>query len=101
MTQIAWMYSPYGVRIGDNCRIMPNVMLGSSFKNGVSDVQPPSVGNNVFIGTGAVVLENIHVGDNTIIGANAVVIKDVRSNSYALGVPARIYSIHTEDVSNN
>ena len=49
----------------------------------------PTIGNNVFIGSGAKVLGNILVGDNVKIGANAVVLKDVRANSTVVGIPAK------------
>lgn len=47
----------------------------------------PTIGNNVTICTGAVVLGPIHVGDGSIIGANATIVKDVPANSVI--VPAR------------
>lgn len=47
----------------------------------------PTIGNNVTICTGAVVLGPIHVGDSSIIGANAAIVKDVPANSVI--VPAR------------
>lgn len=37
----------------------------------------PSIGDNVFIGCGACVLENISIGNNVKIGANTVVLKNV------------------------
>lgn len=80
----------YKAKIGRNCRILPNVMIGSKFVNGLPDEQPPVIGDNVFIGTGAVVAGNITIGDNAIIGANAVVLQDVPDNHYAVGVPAKI-----------
>ena len=83
----------YNAVIGKNCRIMPNVMIGSKFPNGKSDAKPPVIGNNVFIGAGAVVIGDIKIGDNVIIGANAVVTKDIPSNHYAVGIPARYFPI--------
>lgn len=80
----------YNAKIGRDCRILPNVMIGSKFAGGLPDAQPPKIGNNVFIGTGAVVIGNIHVGDDVIIGANSVVTKDVPDNCYAVGSPAII-----------
>lgn len=85
----------YNARIGRDCKIFPNVMIGSKFGKEQINTQPPVIGNNVLIGTGAVVIGNIHVGDNAIIGANAVVITDVPDNMCAFGVPAKIV---TKDV---
>lgn len=48
-----------------------------------------SVGNDVWIGANAVILDNIKIGDGAIIGAGAVVTKDVPEYSIVGGVPAR------------
>ena len=80
----------YNAKIGRECRILPNVMIGSKFAGGLPDAQPPTIGNNVFIGTGAVVIGNIRVGDDVLIGANSIVTKDVPDNCYAVGSPAVI-----------
>lgn len=80
----------YNAKIGKGCRILPNVMIGSKFAGGMPDAQTPVIGDNVFIGTGAVIVGNIIIGDNVIIGANAVVTKDVPDNHYAVGIPAKI-----------
>lgn len=50
----------------------------------------PVIGDNVFIGAGAVVCGGITIGDNVQIGANAVVMKDVPSNCTVVGNPAII-----------
>ena len=72
--------------IGDNVTLFHNVTLG-----GISFEQAkrhPTIGNNVLIGTGAIVLGNIAIGNNVKIGAGAVVLKDVKSNSTVVGIPA-------------
>ena len=80
----------FDAKIGKNCKILPNVMIGSKFANGIPDAEPPVIGDNVFIGTGAVVIGRIHIGNNVIIGANSVVTRDVPENSIAVGSPAKI-----------
>lgn len=80
----------YKAQIGQNCWILPNVMIGSKFAGGMPDAEPPLIGDNVFIGTGAVIIGPIHIGNNVIVGANAVVTKDVPDNHYAVGSPAII-----------
>lgn len=50
----------------------------------------PTIGDNVFIGVGAVVCGPIKIGDNVQIGANAVVMKDVPPNCTVIGNPAII-----------
>lgn len=80
----------YKAKIGKNCRILPNVMIGSKFEKGMPDEKVPVIGDNVFIGTGAIIIGNIQIGDNVIIAANSVVTKNVPNNSYAVGIPAEI-----------
>lgn len=80
----------FDARIGQNCRILPNVVIGSKFASGIPDAEPPVIGDNVFIGTGAVVIGNIHVGNNVIIGANSVITRDIPDNCVAVGIPATI-----------
>ncbi|MGB4256363.1 MAG: DapH/DapD/GlmU-related protein [Phycisphaerae bacterium] len=56
----------------------------------ISLLAPIRVGNNVFIGYGAIILAGVTIGDNVVIGAGAVVTKDIPSNSVAAGVPPRV-----------
>lgn len=81
----------FDAKIGNNCRILPNVMIGSKFANGIPDAEPSVIGDNIFIGTSAVVIGRIHIGNNVIIGANSVVTRDVPENSIAVGSPAKIW----------
>ena len=57
-------------------------------------ITPPSrpiiVGDNVWIGTRAIILPGVTIGDGAVIGAGAVVTKDVPARSVAAGNPARI-----------
>jgi acetyltransferase-like isoleucine patch superfamily enzyme len=46
--------------------------------------------DNVWIGTGARILDGVHIGENTIVGAGSVVSRDVPANSMVLGNPARV-----------
>jgi acetyltransferase-like isoleucine patch superfamily enzyme len=48
------------------------------------------IGNNVHIGTNAIVMPNVTIGDNCIIGCGAIVTRDIPGNSIAAGVPARV-----------
>lgn len=72
--------------IGDNCHIDQNVTLGGTSKK----IKVPVLGDNVYVGAGAVILGPVTIGDDVVIGANAVVIKDIPSGSLVVGVPARI-----------
>lgn len=74
--------------IGDNVTLFHGVTLGGTGKE--KGKRHPTIGNNVFIGSGAKVLGNIVIGDNVKIGANAVVLKNIPNNTTAVGVPVRI-----------
>ena len=49
-----------------------------------------AIGNNVWIGGGAIILGGVHIGDNAVIAAGAVVTKDVPAGMLVAGNPARI-----------
>lgn len=75
-----------GVRIGKNCRIHQGVTIGAT--NGTPDA--PTIGDNCFIGAGAVILGKIIIADDVAIGANSVVTKSINEPSTTwAGAPAR------------
>ena len=69
--------------IGENCWINQRVTFGYLGQD------CPTVGNNVRVGVGAIILGNVTIGDNVNIGAGAVVVKDVPANTTVVGQPAR------------
>ncbi len=74
--------------IGDHVIVYQGVTLG-----GVSSSKGkrhPTIGNNVVIGTGAIVLGNITIGNNVRIGAGSVVLKDIPDDSTVVGIPGEI-----------
>jgi len=72
--------------IGDRCGIQHGVTIGINMeRQGV-----PTIGDDVYIGTGAVILGPINIGDGARISANSLVIMDVPAGATAIGVPARI-----------
>lgn len=54
------------------------------------DIAPIDIGEDVWIGAGAVVLKGVTIGRGSTIGANAVVTRDVPENVLAAGVPATV-----------
>lgn len=51
---------------------------------------PVHIGENCWIGAGAILLPGVTVGDNTVIGAGSVVTKDIPANVVAVGNPCRV-----------
>ncbi len=70
--------------IGENFYVNHLVTIGEV------EGKRPTIGNNVSIYTGAIVIGDITVGDNSVIGAGAVVVKDVPNNSVVVGNPGRV-----------
>jgi serine O-acetyltransferase len=76
--------------IGRNCNIAQGVTIGQSNRGDQKGC--PEIGDNVFIGPGAVVLGHIKIGDNGAVGANSVVTKGVPDNAVVAGIPAKVIS---------
>lgn len=70
--------------IGDNFYVNHLVTVGEE------KGKRPTIGNNVSIYTGAIVIGGITIGDNCVIGAGSVVTKSIPDNCIAVGNPARI-----------
>ena len=73
------------VIIGKNCTIMHRVTIAEGTKD-----KPTILGDNVFIGTGAVIRSGRVIGSNVRVGANAVVTHDVPPYCLVAGVPATV-----------
>lgn len=82
-----------GVVIGETAVIGNNVLMyhGSTLGATGSETgkRHPTVGDNVVIGAGAMVLGDIYITSGTRVGAGAVVTHDTRANSTVVGIPAR------------
>nr|WP_315112831.1 acyltransferase [Clostridium intestinale] len=96
-------YFNYGVQIvcskeitiGENVAIARDVIIRDTDAHkiiGKEHIQNKSVviGNNVWIGTRAIIMKGVTIGDGAIIGAGAIVTHDVPSNCIAAGVPAKV-----------
>ena len=59
-------------------------------EQGMSEVKPVMIGDDVWIGGRAIILPGVHIGDGCIIGAGAVVSRDIPAYSVAVGCPARV-----------
>ena len=96
------------ITIGDNALIAPNVQIYTAFhptnakdrfglpkEDGTFEfcktkTAPVTIGNNVWIGGGAIILPGVTIGDNVVIGAGSVVTKDIPDNKIAYGNPCRV-----------
>lgn len=90
------------VKMGRECLLGANVTIadtdfhaikseGRRFNSNQQDIKsaPVIIEDNVFIGTGAIVLKGVSIGCNSVIGAMAVVSKNVCANAIAAGMPAK------------
>lgn len=74
--------------LGDNCNLAHGITIGQTNRGKRKGC--PTIGNRVWIGTGAVVVGKIIVGNNVLIAPNSYVNFDVPSNSIVLGNPAKV-----------
>lgn len=74
----------YASHIGDNCTVLHNVTIGAGHGGA------PTLGNNVYVGAGAIIIGKVRIGDNVKIGAGAIVVNDVPSNSTVVSDKARV-----------
>ncbi|WP_437314948.1 sugar O-acetyltransferase [Sorangium sp. So ce385] len=86
------------ITIGDDVQIGPNVQLLTPThpldpeprRQKWEAAKPITIGNNVWLGGGAIVLPGVTIGDNTVVGAGSVVTRDLPANVVAVGNPARV-----------
>lgn len=86
------------VTIGDDCFIGPNVSIYTAChstdpveRNSRQEwARPVTIGNNCWIGGSVTILPGVTIGDNVTIGAGSVVVKDIPSNTLAAGNPAKV-----------
>jgi serine O-acetyltransferase len=75
--------------IGENCVLFHNVTLGGTGKH--QGKRHPTLGNRVFVGTGATLLGPLNVGNNVSIGANCFLyMVDIPDDSTVVGTPGVI-----------
>lgn len=93
------------VSFGDHVFIAPNCLfttaehaLDAEQRNaGMEVALPITVGSNVWIGAGVIVLGGVTIGDNTVIGAGSVVTRDIPDGVVAAGVPCQVLRKITEE----
>lgn len=73
-----------GTIIGNNCNISQCLTIGTNHNT------PAVIGDNVYIGPGVCIVEDVHIGNNVTIGAGSVVVKNIPNNATVAGVPAKV-----------
>lgn len=96
------------IQIGDNCQFASSSIIsdtdfhpidkearlaqmqGLPFSYDLVNKKKIVIGNNVWVGWGAIILKGVNIGDNSIVAAGAVVVSDIPRNVIVAGNPARI-----------
>jgi galactoside O-acetyltransferase len=87
------------VYIGDYTEFGPNVTISTAGHPILPELRgqgalqynmPVHIGNNCWIGAGAIIMPGVTIGDNTVIGAGSIVTRDIPANVVAVGNPCRV-----------
>lgn len=86
------------VKIGKNCMLAPSVGIYSATHpvraeeryNGVELGLPVTIGDNCWIGAGAIICPGVTIGNNAVVGAGSVVTKSFGDNVVLAGNPAKV-----------
>ena len=98
--QMCYVDAGGGISIGNDVSIAHRVSILSSnhsFDDGNIAIKYQdlsykltTIGDNVWVGCGCVLLAGVYIGSGSVIGANSTVTKSIKQNSVAVGSPARI-----------
>ncbi len=86
------------ITIGDDVQIGPNVQLltpthpldAEQRRARWESADPITIGDNVWLGGGVIVVGGVTIGENTVVGAGSVVVRDLPAGVLAVGNPARV-----------
>ena len=83
--------------VGDNCMFAAGAYVTDADwhdlydrTRAVGSTKPVTLGDNVWIGDGAIVCKGVTIGNNSVVGAGAVVTRDVPANVIVAGNPAEV-----------
>ena len=74
--------------VGHPTNPLDRLPVGSTFWR--ANTAPVTIGKNVWIGGGSIIVPGVTIGDNTTIGAGSVVTKDIPANVVAVGNPCKV-----------
>ncbi|MEU6438798.1 maltose acetyltransferase domain-containing protein [Streptomyces sp. NPDC047046] len=86
------------ITIGADCQLGPHIQLLTPThplepeprREKWESARPITIGDNVWLGGGVLVLPGVTIGENSVVGAGSVVTKDIPPNTVAVGNPARV-----------
>lgn len=81
--------------VGENTLIYQGVTLGGTSQ--LKKKRHPTLGKNVVVGVGAMVIGDITIGDGSKIGAGSVVINSVPPHATVIGIPGRVVAVRNPD----
>lgn len=95
INQSASIISAIGIEIGRNAKIGPYVVIHDTAYHEVDEgvgarTDKIVIGDNVWIGRGAMILPGVTIGDHSVVGAGSVVTKSVPDKTVVAGNPARV-----------
>jgi len=94
------------LQIGDNTEIAANVFIcdqshgieiGKLITNQKSQIEKVVIGEDVWIGTGSVILKGVKIGNGSIVGANSLVSEDTKPWKIYIGNPAKEIAIRKKE----
>ncbi len=85
--------------VGKRCHIGAGTVLAGVVEP--ASAKPVTVGDDVFIGANAVVVEGIEIGDGAVVAAGSVVLRDVPAGAVVAGAPARIVKAQKDEKTND
>jgi maltose O-acetyltransferase len=89
------------IAIGAACQIATQVQIVTAThpidpeprRRGWEIAAPITIGDNVWLGAGAIVCPGVSIGNDTVVGAGAVVTRDLPAGVVAFGTPARVHRV--------
>lgn len=95
INEAAYLSAEREIAVGNDVKIAPRVVIIDSNYHRVAPelaatTAPIRIGNNVWIGTGALILPGVEIGDHSVVGAGSVVTRSVPPRCVVTGNPATV-----------